>query len=385
MRSDGPRPGPRGVRRDSLYANNRERSQGRRADDCRIQDFLEKTRAIPWEADARSWLFTYVGPQAKKLLGYPIRQWYRKDFWTSHIHPDDREFAVAYCLESSQRCTEYEFEYRMIAANGTPVWLHDVVYVALERGKPRFLRGFMIDVTERMKTQQALKRSQSALRESQQNLRVLAGKLLSAQEEERRRLARELHDDLTQRLATLAIELGAIEQGIVSLDPAARKKLRQLKDQIVRVSADTHGMSRRLHPSILDDLGLVAAIESECLGATKRDGIQFDFSAERVPNRIPKDVSIALYRIAQEALRNMAKHAKTKRAVVRLSGGGESIRLQLQDFGVGFAPRKARGGGGLGLASIKERVRLVQGQVSIKSRPRDGTTITVEVPLKRSE
>jgi PAS domain S-box-containing protein len=378
--------GSRRVRHDSSSTRGQERrSDARRDDDCRIHDFLEKTRAIPWEADARTWLFTYVGPQAKHLLGYPIRQWHRKDFWTSHIHPEDRESAVSYCLESSQRLTEYEFEYRMIAANGKPIWIHDIVYVVLEQGTPRILRGFMIDITERMKTQKALRRSQSALRESQQHLRVLAGKLLSAQEEERRRLARELHDDLTQRLATLAIELGSIEQSIGSLDPAARKKLRHLKDQIVEVSADTHGLARRLHPSILDDLGLVAAIESECLSGAKRDGIQIDFTAQHVPNQLPKEVSIALYRIAQEALRNMAKHAKTKRAVVRLEGDGDALRLLLQDFGVGFAPRKARGGGGLGLASIRERVRLVQGQVSIKSRPREGTTIEVEVPLERGE
>jgi signal transduction histidine kinase len=243
----------------------------------------------------------------------------------------------------------------------------------------------MIDITERMKTQKALKRSQTALRESQVHLRVLAGRLLSAQEEERRRLARELHDDLTQRLATLAIEIGSIEQGTESLDAAARKKLRHLKDQIVEVSADTHGLSRRLHPAILDDLGLVAAIESECMAGAKRDGIRIEFSAAHVPNELPKEASIALYRIAQEALRNMAKHAKARRAVVRLEGDRDAIRLKVQDFGVGFAPRKARGGGGLGLASIRERVRLVQGQVSIKSRANKGTTIEVEVPLKRSE
>lgn len=365
--------------------NTRARPRGRRADDGRIHDFLERTRAIPWEADARTWLFTYVGPQAKKLLGYPVRQWYGKDFWTAHIHPEDRDAAVAYCLESSMRYTEYEFEYRMIAANGKPVWLHDIVYVALENKKPRFLRGFMIDITERMKAQRALQRSQSALRESQKNLRVLAGKLLSAQEEERRRLARELHDDLTQRLATLAIELGSIEQGMASSDPEARRKLRRLKDQIVGVSADAHGLARKLHPAILDDLGLVAAIESECLGVSKRDGIRIAFAAARVPNRLPKDVSLALYRIAQEGLRNMAKHARTERAVVRLESAGGALRLVIQDFGVGFTPRSVRGNGGLGLESIGERTRLIQGQVSIRSRPHRGTVIRVDVPLKRRE
>jgi PAS domain S-box-containing protein len=372
--------GPRRVGLDAAKGCSRKRSRGRRADDCRIQDFLEKTRAIPWEADARTWLFTFVGPQARKLLGYPIRQWYGKDFWTTHIHPEDRESAISYCLESSQRRTEYEFEYRMIAANGQPVWLHDVVYVVRRRGKPRFLRGFMIDITDRMKTQQALRRSQSALRESQKHLRILAGRLLSAQEEERRRLARDLHDDLTQRLATLAIELGRLEQGMANQE--ARKKVQQLKDQIIDVSADAHRMSRTLHPSILDDLGLVSAIESECMAVTKRDGIRVAFESNRVPNTLPRDVSLNLYRIAQEGLRNIAKHARSETAAVRLTGAGRKVRLVIQDFGAGFEPQQVSGKGGLGLASIRERARFLQGQCSIKSRPGHGTVIQVDVPLR---
>ncbi|HET8759837.1 MAG TPA: ATP-binding protein, partial [Nitrospiria bacterium] len=168
-------------------------------------------------------------------------------------------------------------------------------------------------------------------------------------------------------------------------DPEARRKIRRMKDQIAGVSADAHGLARKLHPAILDDLGLVAAIESECLGVSKRDGIRIAFAAERIPNRLPKDVSLALYRIAQEGLRNMAKHARTERAVVRLVSAGDTVRLVIQDFGVGFTPRTVRGQGGLGLESIRERIRLVQGQMSIKSRPNRGTVIAVEVPLKRSE
>ncbi|MCH8055512.1 MAG: CHASE domain-containing protein, partial [Deltaproteobacteria bacterium] len=114
-----------------------------------IQRLLETTKAIPWEANAKSWLFTYVGPQAVDLLGYPVDEWYHKDFWTSHIHPEDREYAIDFCLKSSSRLRDYEFEYRMIRSDGDIVWLHDIVNVESVDGAPKTLRGFMIDITER--------------------------------------------------------------------------------------------------------------------------------------------------------------------------------------------------------------------------------------------
>ncbi len=113
------------------------------------RQFLEATRVIPWEADARTWRFTYVGPQAVKLLGYPQEEWYGENFWTTHIHPEDREHALDFCAESSRKFKEYDFEYRMIAADGQSVWLHDFVGVERVDGQPKTLRGYMIDITER--------------------------------------------------------------------------------------------------------------------------------------------------------------------------------------------------------------------------------------------
>jgi signal transduction histidine kinase len=141
-------------------------------------------------------------------------------------------------------------------------------------------------------------------------------------------------------------------------------------------------MSRTLHPAILDELGLVSAIESECMAVSKRDGIRIAFEAKRVPKTLPKDVSLNLYRIAQEGLRNIAKHARTEKAAVRLTGAGRKVRLVIQDFGAGFDPQVVPGKGGLGLASIRERVRFIQGQCSIKSRLGHGTMIQVDVPLR---
>ncbi len=115
----------------------------------RSRQFLEATRVIRWEADATTWRFTYVGPQAVKLLGYPQEEWYGENFWTAHLHPEDRDFAVDLCVKSSRTFKEYDFEYRMIAADGQSVWLHDFVSVERVEGEPRTLRGYMIDITER--------------------------------------------------------------------------------------------------------------------------------------------------------------------------------------------------------------------------------------------
>ncbi|MFQ5974632.1 MAG: PAS domain-containing protein, partial [Alphaproteobacteria bacterium] len=135
-----------------------------------LRPLLETTKVIPWEASAETWQFTYVGPQAVKLLGYPVDQWYEKDFWISHIHPDDREPAIDFCLKASSRCEDYEFEYRMVSSDERILWLHDLVSVECTDGAPKVLRGFMIDITERKRTEQALSQSEAALRHSQKDL-----------------------------------------------------------------------------------------------------------------------------------------------------------------------------------------------------------------------
>ncbi|HEV3263468.1 MAG TPA: sigma 54-interacting transcriptional regulator, partial [Gemmataceae bacterium] len=117
-------------------------------DDC-FRRLFEATNIIPWEADAHTWRFTYVGPQAVRILGYPVQQWYEPGFWSSHLHPDDRDDALDLCRRSFEKGEDHDFEYRMVGADGGIVWLHDLVAVEVSGGRPRKLRGFMIDVSER--------------------------------------------------------------------------------------------------------------------------------------------------------------------------------------------------------------------------------------------
>lgn len=131
----------------------------------RFQRLLESTGAIPWEADAKTWQFTYVGRQATDILGYPIERWYEQDFWPQHIHPDDREWAMRFCETSSQTMTDYDFEYRMRCADGRTVWLHDIVNVEKVDGEPVALRGYMIDVSARKQAEEDLRAAHGELEE----------------------------------------------------------------------------------------------------------------------------------------------------------------------------------------------------------------------------
>jgi signal transduction histidine kinase len=215
------------------------------------------------------------------------------------------------------------------------------------------------------------------LRTSENNLRTLAGRLISTQEEERSRIARELHDDVTQRLAVLAIDMGKIEIQFASASHQVKDRLVAMRNDIVKVSEDIHALSRQLHPSILDDLGLVRAIQSECAAFTQRKKINVTFRHEDVPETIPRDVSLALYRIVQEGLSNIAKHSRAESAHILVDCSDCAINLSIRDAGIGFDPRQVQNESGLGLISMRERVNLVRGQFSVNSVPDEGTVIVV--------
>jgi PAS domain S-box-containing protein len=131
-----------------------------RENERNFRSLVETTAAVPWQADIKTWIFTYVGPQAVRLLGYPVERWYEKDFWISHLHPDDKEFAVNTCLGLSETAEDFEFEYRMINASGQTVWVHDIVRCERQNRKPVALRGFMLDISERKRTEEALRESE---------------------------------------------------------------------------------------------------------------------------------------------------------------------------------------------------------------------------------
>ncbi len=221
-------------------------------------------------------------------------------------------------------------------------------------------------------------RADEALAVSRNETRQLAGRILTAQEDERKRIARELHDDISQRLAAGAIEAAKAEQVLSA--PASRAALAGLKEHLIALSDDVHRLSRQLHPAILDDLGLKDALRAECDRVAERGRLAVNFRCGQLPAGVPRDVALCVYRIAQEALRNAVKHAQADRVEVILNADLEFLDLEVRDFGHGFDPAAGRRSAGLGLASMEERVRLVGGEISISSSPGQGTCIQVRVP-----
>jgi signal transduction histidine kinase len=233
-----------------------------------------------------------------------------------------------------------------------------------------------IDITPR-------KLAQDALRRSEEQLRRLTANLLIAQEEERKRVARELHDDLNQRMAMLANEVATLALKPPGSAHLLRKQLQSLRERVDELSDDLRHVAHRLHPSVLEHFGLVAAIESHCSDFMKLHRIRLKLAHRSVPESIPLEVSLCLYRVTQECLNNVAKHSGARKVMVAIRGNKDGILLSVTDDGKGFDPGLVADQSGLGLVGIRERVRLVDGIVSIDSRPGHGTQIDVRVPLPK--
>jgi signal transduction histidine kinase len=211
----------------------------------------------------------------------------------------------------------------------------------------------------------------------------LSGKLIDLQEEERSRLARELHDDFNQRLAVLAIDLERTAQTISDSPTAARDRMYDLWHRASVIGADLHSLSHRLHSSTLESLGLVLGVSSLCAEFEEQNGIQVDFTHENVSRSVSPDIALCLFRIAQEALRNVKRHSEASRAEVRLEEAGQVLSLSISDQGIGFDPHFPRASAGLGIRSMQERLRLLEGRFEVRSQPGEGTAIYASIPLKR--
>lgn len=233
-----------------------------------------------------------------------------------------------------------------------------------------------IDITRR-------KLDADALRRSEAELRRLTANLLSAQEEERKRVARELHDDLNQRMAMLANEVSTLEQTPPASARLLRKQLRSLRERVGQLSDDLRNAAHRLHPSALEHFGVVAALESHCSDFGKAHGIKVKCTHRGVPDSIPMEVALCLYRVTQECLNNVAKHSGATEVAVAIKSVEDDVFLSIADKGAGFDPGWAADHKGLGIVGIRERVRLVNGTVSIDSQPGRGTRVEVRVPLTK--
>lgn len=230
------------------------------------------------------------------------------------------------------------------------------------------------DVTER-------KRAQEAAEAHAQEVQALASSLLTAQEEERRRVSRELHDQICQQLASLAIDMGGL---VAELPPAeeAIRRLKAMQARAVKASEETRLIAYELHPSVLDDLGLVASLRALCNEFSQQNpNIAVEFADGALPGPVPRAAASCLYRVAQASLQNAARHAHAKHVSLMLTLQKDTLGLTITDDGVGFDLKAVKGRSGLGLIGMEERVRLANGKLAITARPGHGTRIAVEVPF----
>lgn len=217
-------------------------------------------------------------------------------------------------------------------------------------------------------------------REAEAALRNLGGRLITAQEEERSRVARELHDGLNQQLALMSIELEQLARKVPTDLPNLSVHISHLQTRAQEIATEIHRLSYQLHPARLDHLGLAAAIKSLCDELSEHHEISIEFKQQGFPALLSKDVTLCVFRITQEALQNAISHSGARTAKVLLRRSTHGVRLQVSDKGCGFNPQSSAAKNGLGLISMRERLRLVGGSISIRSQPSRGTRIDVMVP-----
>src|SRR5687768_13238075 len=326
------------------------------------------TKILAWEGEVERQRFTYVSEHAVEMLGYPVTDWYEPNFLVSHIHADDQPWVLAAYHKQTRISEHFDLTFRIWASDGRLVWVQNLISVGSQTAGSGKLHGFMIDVSERKRAEEALK--------------ALGGRLIAAQEEERRRVARELHDDFNQRLAVMSIELEQLGQKIRK-PLGLRRSVQRLQDLAQEIAAEIHRLSYKLHPSKLDHLGLLAAVKSLCAELSESGKLNVEFHQTGFPFALDRDTTLCLFRIAQEGLRNCVKHSKAESARVMLTRTRTSVRLLVSDSGCGFNTNTALMEKGLGFLSMKERLHLLGGEMNVYSRPSHGTRLEASVPLKQ--
>lgn len=372
--------GYRGVDRDITERKRTE--QALTASQQRLRDMVNTTNGIVWEADARTFDFTFISQQAERLLGFPVADWLQPGFWLAHLHPDDLNWAPEYCMSCTRRLAPHDFEYRFIARDGRTVWLHDLVTVVAENGSPRWLRGIMVDVTSRRLAEDRLREMAGVLEarvaERTAQLRRVSAELTMTEERERRKLAQYLHDELSQLLAVIKIKLTSMEAGSQAAEIGRIAALIDQADQTAR------NISQQLSPPLLQTLGLMPAIERLADEIEGRYGLAVHVDPVECRRRFSDEVQAVLYRAARELLINVAKHAGVREASLTCLCDHKCLTLVVSDAGCGFDPVAQLGEGGdprrFGLRSVRERIANIGGSMEVDSSPGNGATIAIVMP-----
>jgi len=286
------------------------------------------------------------------------------------VHPEDRANFMSSIAELTPESPITRISFRLLRLDGSAVWLERSGHAFFDK-QNRIVRmvGMVADITERKLAEEALSK--------------VGGRLIEAHEEERSRIARDLHDDVGQRLALLINDIDGLEKDLPNSAVAIRRRIQELGKRTSEIGVEIQAMSHRLHSSKLQYLGIVAAAKSFCQEFSDQQKVEINFTHVDIPPAVPEEISLCLFRILQEALQNAAKHSGVRHFDVQLRGLSDGIHLTVRDSGLGFDPETSMNNRGLGLISMQERANLVKGTLSIESQPGIGTTIHVRVPLKQ--
>jgi PAS domain S-box-containing protein len=336
-----------------------------------LDQMCDSTQAIVWRADPVTLEFTRVTKEARDILGFWIERWQSEtDFFRKHAHPDDWELARQSCALAAGEGGKQQFDCRMIQADGNTRWFHFYVKkITLASGRDE-LAGVMVDITDRKRVEDAA--------------RNLSARVIRAQEDERRRISRDLHDSIGQHLTGLKCSIGAIARD-EDCDDSVRQKLKDCVESIRVCMEETRSISHTLHPPILDLLGLVPTLRSYAESFSRRTGIRVEMEFPEDELRLDATHEMALFRVAQECLTNVQRHSHASSARLSLAYGPRVVTLEIEDQGVGVAADLLEGleGGksdaGIGLLGMRERVNELKGKFQIHSNGR-GTKVRVEIP-----
>jgi PAS domain S-box-containing protein len=292
--------------------------------------------------------------------------------WAEMVHPEDFQRCLDTYQEAFDRHERFQMQYRLRRHDGEYRWLLDIGVPRLNPdGSFAGYIGSCIDVTERRLAEEAMA--------------SMGRRLIEAHEEERTWIGRELHDDVSQRLALVVIELEQWGQKHSKSEVDIHEHIGHIKQRLSDLGKDVQALSHRLHSSKLDYLGLTVAANGFCREFSEQQNVEIDFTHEGMPRTVPKEISLCLFRILQEALQNAVKYSGVRHFSVKLEGTSAEVKLTISDNGAGFDQQSALSGRGLGLISMRERIHLVKGELSITSQPAGGTTVYARVPFEAEE
>jgi PAS domain S-box-containing protein len=335
-----------------------------RESENRFRLMADSTPSLIWMCDEQGKV-TYVNEQWVVFTGLDKSAGHGH-MWAASVHPDDLPNASDTFSKALGSHKPFSNECRLRRHDGVYRWMFGVASPRVNGdGSFAGFIGSAVDVTDQKRAREVLEK--------------VSGQLIDAQEKERRRLARELHDDVCQRLAMLSLKIEKVSKGWGRGQLSVADQLEQIWQQCSNLTGDVQALSHELHPSILDNLGLATAVKSFCREVAEQSGVVVEFVGKNIPDSLPREVALSLFRVVQEAVHNAIKYSGEKHFEVRLEGESGHLELEVNDEGVGFDATTTNGG--LGLVSMAERIHQVNGTFAVRSQPNAGTRIRARVPV----